>query len=129
MKGLDTSILIRYLVQDDPIQSPRANKIIEKLTEQAPGFVTVVVIAEVAWVLRSRYKATPPEIADAVERILSIGSLRVQNEQQVYEAVVASRSGEGTLADALICSLAKSAGGTKTLTFDGRSHLADFEVI
>jgi predicted nucleic-acid-binding protein len=129
MKGLDTSILIRYLVQDDPVQSPRANKIIEKLTVQAPGFVTVVVIAEVAWVLRSRYKATPQEIADAVERILSIGSLRVQNEQQVYEAVVAARSGEGTLADALICTLGKSAGCTKTLTFDGRSRLGDFEVI
>lgn len=129
MKGLDTSILIRYLVQDDPIQSPRAGKIIEKLTEQAPGFVTVVVIAEIAWVLRSRYKATPLEIADAVERILSIGSLKVQNEQQVYEAVVAARSGEGTLADALICALGKSAGCTKTLTFDSRSHLADFEVV
>lgn len=129
MKGLDTSILIRYLVQDDPIQSPRTNKIIEKLTEQAPGFVTVVVIAEVAWVLRARYKATPPEIADAVERILSIGSLRVQNEQQVYEAVVAARSGEGTLADALICALGKSAGCTNTLTFDSRSQLSDFEVI
>jgi predicted nucleic-acid-binding protein len=129
MKGLDTSILIRYLVQDDPIQSPRASKIIDKLTEQAPGFVTVVVIAEVAWVLRSRYKATPMEIADAVERILSIGSLKVQNEQQVYEAVVAVRSGEGTLADALICTLGKSAGCTKTLTFDSRSHLTDFEVM
>lgn len=129
MKGLDTSILIRYLVQDDPIQSARANKIIDKLTEQSPGFVSVLVIAEVAWVLRSRYKAMPEEIADAVERILSIGSLRVQNEQQVYEAVVATRSGEGTLADALICALGKSAGCTKTLTFDSRSQLADFEVV
>lgn len=129
MKGLDTSVLIRYLVQDDPIQSPRANKIIEKLTEQSPGFVCVVVLAEITWVLRSRYKATPVEIADAVERILSIGSLKVQNEQQVYEAVVVARSGKGTLADALICALGKSAGCAKTLTFDSRSHLSDFEVV
>ena len=129
MNGLDTSILIRYLVQDDPVQSPRANKIIEKLTDQAPGFVSVVVIAEIAWVLRSRWKATPLEIADAIERILSIGSLKVQNEQQVFEAVVAVRSGEGTLADALICALGKSAGCPKTLTFDNRSHLAGFEVV
>lgn len=61
-EGLDTSILIRYLVQDDPIQSPRASKIIERLTEQVPGLVTVVVIVEIAWVLRSRYKGTPAEI-------------------------------------------------------------------
>lgn len=129
MKGLDTSILIRYLVQDDPIQSPRANEIIERLTEKAPGFVTVAAIAEIAWVLHSRCKATAAEIADAVERILSIGSLKVQNEQQVYEAVVAVRSGEGTLADTLIGSLGRSAGCTKTLTFDTRSHLADFEAV
>lgn len=129
MKGLDTSILIRYLVQDDPVQSPRANQIIEELTEQEPGFVSVVVIAEIAWVLGSRYKAKPAEIADAVERFLSIGSLHVQNEQQVYEAVVAVRAGEGTLADALVCALGKSAGCAKTLTFDSRSSLADFEVV
>jgi predicted nucleic-acid-binding protein len=129
MKGLDTSILMRYLVQDDPVQSPRANKIVEKLTEEAPGFVSVVVIAEVAWVLRSQYKAKPLEVADAIERILSIDSLRVQNEQQVYQAVVAVKAGEGTLADALICALGSSAGCSTTLTFDGRSRLRHFEVV
>lgn len=129
MKGLDTSILIRYLVQDDPSQFLRASKIIEKLTEQAPGFVSVVVIAEVAWVLRSRYKAKPLEIADAIERILSIDTLIVQNEQQVYQAVVAVKAGEGTLADALICALGSSAGCLSTLTFDDRPHLPQFEVV
>jgi predicted nucleic-acid-binding protein len=129
MKGLDTSILVRYLVQDDPAQSLRASKIVEKLTAQAPGFVSVVVIAEVAWVLRSRYKAKPLEIADAIERILSIDSLMVQNEQQVYQAVVAVKAGEGTLADALICALGASAGCIRTLTFDDRSHLSHFEVV
>jgi predicted nucleic-acid-binding protein len=129
MKGLDTSILIRYLVQDDPVQSPRANKIVEKLTDQAPGFVSVVVIAEVAWVLRSRFKAKPLEIADAIERILSIDSLKVQSEQQVYEAVVGVKAGEGTLADALICALGSSASCYRTLTFDDRSHLPHFEVV
>jgi predicted nucleic-acid-binding protein len=110
MKGLDTNILIRYLVQDDPVQSPRATKVIEKLTEQAPGFVCVVVIAEVVWVLGSVYKAKPLEIADAIERILAIDSLKVQNEQDVYHSVVAVRAGEGTLADALICAIGSSVG-------------------
>ena len=105
MTGVDTSILIRYLTQDDPARSPRASKIIETLTEEAPGFVSLVVIAEVAWVLRARYKATRLEIADAIDRILSIDSLKVQNDQQVYQAVVAVKEGEGTLADALICAI------------------------
>jgi predicted nucleic-acid-binding protein len=130
MKGLDTSILIRYLTQDDPVQSPRANEIVDrKLSSEAPGFVSLVTIAEVAWVLRSRYKATGQEIAIAVERILSCDSLEVQNEQQVYEAMLALKAGEGTFADALISALGTWAGCSSTLTFDGSSRLAHFEVV
>jgi predicted nucleic-acid-binding protein len=130
MKGLDTSILIRYLTQDDPVQSRRANEIVErKLSPQSPGFVSLVAIAEVAWVLRSRYKATGREIATALERILACDSLEVQNEQQVYEAMLAVKAGEGSFADALICALGGWAGCTSTLTFDGSSRLAGFEVV
>ena len=130
MKGLDTSILIRYMTQDDPIQSLRANQIVDRnLSSQAPGFVSLVTIAEVAWVLRSRYKATGQEIATAVERILSCDSLEVQNEQQVYEAMLALKAGEGTFADALICTLGTWAGCSSTLTFDSSSRLPHFEVV
>lgn len=127
MKGLDTSILIRYLAQDDPVQSPRANRIIEKLAASDPGFVSVVVIAEVAWVLRSRFKAQPQEIGAAIEKILAMDAIKVQNEQQVYEAVIAVKAGQGSLADALICALGASAGCAKTLTFDRRTRLSHFE--
>jgi predicted nucleic-acid-binding protein len=130
MKGLDTSILIRYLTQDDPVQSPRANEIIDRdLSQEVPGFVSLVAIAEVARVLRSRYKATRQEIVTAIERILSSDSFQVQNEQQVYEAMIALRTGEGTFADALICALGAWAGCSSTLTFDGSSQLPHFEVV
>jgi predicted nucleic-acid-binding protein len=130
MKGLDTSILIRYLTQDDPVQSLRANEIVDrKLSSDAPGFVSLVTIAEVAWLLRSRYKATGQEIATAVERILSCDSLEVQNEQQVYEAMLALKAGKGTFAGGLICALGTWAGCSSTLTFDGSSRLAHFEVV
>jgi predicted nucleic-acid-binding protein len=130
MKGLDTSILIRYLTQDDPIQSLRANEILDrKLSSDAPGFISLVTIAEVAWVLRSRYKATSQEIATAIERILSSDRLEVQNEQQVYEAMLALKASQGTFADALICALGTWAGCSSTLTFDGSSRLAHFEVV
>ena len=130
MKGLDTSILIRYLTQDDPVQSPRANEIIDRdLSPEAPGFVSLVAIAEVTWVLRSRYKATRQEIITAIERILSSDSFQLQNEQQVYEAMIALRTGEGTFADALICALGAWAGCSSTLTFDGSSQLPHFEVV
>ncbi len=130
MKGLDTSIMIRYLTQDDPVQSLHANDIIDRsLSPENPGFVSLVTIAEVAWVLRSRYKATRQEIALAIERILAGDSLRVQNEQQVYEAMLALKAGEGSFADALICALGAWAGCSSTLTFDSTSHLGQFEIV
>lgn len=128
MKGLDTNILIRYLTQDDPILSPKANRIVEEqLSERNPGYVSLVVIAETAWVLHKKYAAQREEIADAIERILTIDSLLVQNEQQVYQAVIGVRAGEGTFADALICALHAAVGCSSTLTFDARSRLQAFE--
>ena len=52
MIGLDSNVLVRYLTQDDPIQSPKATEIIERrLTEENPGFVCIVAMAETVWVL------------------------------------------------------------------------------
>jgi predicted nucleic-acid-binding protein len=72
MIGLDTNVLLRYLVQDDPVQSPRATEIISRrLTEEEPGFVSLVTILEVVWVLKSLYKRSHQEIANDIEMVLA----------------------------------------------------------
>jgi predicted nucleic-acid-binding protein len=54
MIGLDTNVVLRYLVQDDPAQSPKATEIVERrLTKEDPGFVSLVCILEIVWVLGS----------------------------------------------------------------------------
>jgi predicted nucleic-acid-binding protein len=119
MTGLDTNVLLRYLAQDDPLQSPLASEVIErKLTEQNPGFLSLVCILEIVWVLRSLYKRSRQEIADHIEMILAADSLEVQNEQEVYLATVALRSGAGSFEDALIAALGSWRGCSSTLTFD-----------
>jgi predicted nucleic-acid-binding protein len=119
MIGLDANVLLRYLAQDDPAQSPRATEIItRRLSEEEPGFVSLVTVLEVAWVLRSLYKRSRQEIASDIEMILAADTLEVQNEQQVYHAVVALRNGTGTFEDALIGSLGIWRGCSVTLTFD-----------
>ena len=119
MIGLDTNVLLRYLAQDDPAQSPRATEIIEgRLTEQEPGFVTLVSILEVVWVLRSLFRRSRQEIANDVEMLLAADTLEIQNEQEVYTAVVALRHGSGPFEDALIGSLGVWRGCSATLTFD-----------
>jgi predicted nucleic-acid-binding protein len=122
MIGLDTNILIRYLTQDDPVQSPKATYILERrLSATDPGFVSVVTMAEAVWVLDRAYGLTDQEIAAAVERILQVEVLVVENEQQVFAAMVALKQGRGGFADALIAELGARAGCTHTLTFDKRA--------
>jgi predicted nucleic-acid-binding protein len=119
MIGLDTNVLLRYIAQDDPKQSPRAVEIIERrLTEQEPGFVSLVTILEVVWVLKSLFKRSRQEIANDIEMLLAADTLEVQNEQEVYLAVVSLRNGIGTFEDALIGSLGTWRGCSATLTFD-----------
>jgi predicted nucleic-acid-binding protein len=132
MMGLDTNVLLRYLAQDDPKQSPRAAEIIERrLTEQEPGFVSLVTILEVVWVLKSLFKRSRQQIANDVEMLLAADTLEVQNEQEVYLAVVCLRNGIATFEDALIGSLNTWRGCSATLTFDedGAKRLHGFQLI
>lgn len=119
MIALDTNVLLRYLAQDDRTQSAHATEVIERrLTVRNPGFVSLVCILEIVWVLGSLYKRTRGEIAQHIEMILAADSLEVQNEQEVYQAVVALRNGTGSFEDALIGSIGTWRGCSTTLTFD-----------
>jgi len=131
MHGLDTNVLVRYFTQDDPIQSRKANEIIERrLTPDQPGFVSLVTMVEIVWVLESVYEFTGQEIAAGVERLLQADTLAIQNEQEVFTAARALKSGRGEFADALICSLGTWAGCESTLTFDKKAgRLRGFEVV
>lgn len=130
MIGLDTNILVRYLAQDDPIQSPKANEIIERrLTEDNPGFVSIVAMAETVWVLDHAYGLGAHEIAAAVERILQTQVLVVESEQEVFTAMIALRAGQGSFSDALIAALGARVGCLRTLTLDQKAlRLPDFEL-
>ena len=131
MIGLDTNILVRYLAQDDPVQSPKATALIEqRLTEENPGFLSVVAMVETAWVLARAYGLADDEIAAAIERTLQADVLVVENEQEVFTAMIALKEGHGSFADALIGGLGARAGCTHTLTFDQKaSRLAGFELV
>lgn len=122
MIGLDTNILVRYLTLDDPVQSATATEIIERrLSLAKPGFISVVTMAETVWVLDRAYGFMDPQIAAAIERVLQIDVLVIENERAVFTAMVALKSGRGTFADALIAELGAQAGCSHTLTFDKKA--------
>lgn len=130
MIGLDTNILVRYLTQDDPVQSPMATDIIEfRLTEENPGFISIVAMVETVWVLDRAYGLADDEIAAALERILQADTLLVENEQEVFMATIALKEGGGSFAHALIGALGARAGCARTLTFDKTAlRLPGFEL-
>jgi predicted nucleic-acid-binding protein len=119
MIGLDTNVLVRYLAQDDPVQSSQATDIIERrLTEANPGFVSIVAMVETVWVLDRAYGLGAQEIAAAVERMLQAEILVLENEQEVFTAMIALKERQGSFADAVIATLGANAGCAHTVTFD-----------
>jgi predicted nucleic-acid-binding protein len=131
MIGLDTNVILRYMLQDDPTQTRQVNQIFEhQLSESRPGFINLATVLEVVWVLRSLLKQTPDQIATQIENLLTSDSLEVQNEQQVFEAAFALKRGTGEFEDALIGALNSWSGCSHTLTFDrGAAKLPYFKEI
>ena len=130
MIGLDSNILVRDLTQDDPAQSKRAAEIIDnRLSLTNPGFLSVVAIAETVWVLDRAYRLADEDIVAAIERTLQIDVLVVENEAEVFTAMIALEEGRGSFGDALIGALGAKAGCSATLTFDRKAlRLAGFEL-
>lgn len=131
MIGLDTNILVRYFAQDDPVQSYKATVLMEqRLTEQSPGFVSIVALAETVWVLERSYRLRKQEIAIVIERMLGADALLVEHEAEVATALTAVWEGRGSFADALIAALNAKAGCSRTVTFDRKAlRLPGFELL
>jgi predicted nucleic-acid-binding protein len=120
--GLDTNVLVRYLAQDDPEQSDRATALIEqRLTVEEPGYISVVAMVEMIWVLDRAYHLRGAEIAAIVERLLQADALVVEAAQEVFLAMLTLRDGRGRIADTLIALLGARTACTQTVTFDRKA--------
>lgn len=118
MIGLDTNVLVRYIMQDDPKQSPKASKLIESLDGDNPGYITHICVIELYWVLTSSYELTGEQVTQALEAILRTKQLLVERADQVMRALRVFAAGKADFADCLIERSASGAGCTQTMTFD-----------
>jgi len=118
MIGLDTNVLVRYVAQDDPKQSPKATRLIESLTADAPGFVSVVSVVELVWVLTGCYGSTKGEISEVLETLLRTKEIVVAQADTVWKALRMFQDGKADFADCLIDRTANEAGCSHTATFD-----------
>lgn len=119
MIGLDTNVIVRYIMQDDPEQVAIAVEIIEgELDHDNPGFITLIVIVETVWVLKSVYRVPKAGLVSVVDGLLTTRQLRVENSELVFRALRIYRTGKGDFSDALIAAVGAANGCTETLTFD-----------
>ena len=124
MIGLDTNVVVRYLVQDHPEQSAAATAVVDGLTENNPGYLSLVTVVELYWVLRRAYRVSEDRCAELLAGLLDARELRVDQSASVRAAVMTRRRG-ADFADALIAELGRVAGCDHTLTFDRRAGQLD----
>lgn len=131
MTGLDTNVVVRYLAQDDARQAAAASRLFERvLSPEHPGFLSVIVLCELAWVLADCYGADRARIRQALEGLLAAKQVKVETPDLVRKALRAWDAGGADFADALIGEVAAAHGAGKTLTFDrAAAKLPGFELL
>ena len=119
MIGLDTNVLVRYLVEDDETQSRRATQLIEKaIAREEELFISDVVMCETIWVLSSAYRFSRIEIVEVMAGLLRARSVVFSSTDRLKRSLDAFRAGKGDFADYLIRELAQAAGAETVATFD-----------
>lgn len=118
MTGLDTNVLVRYLVQDDAVQSPKATACIESFTPERRGYIALTALVELAWVLTSCYAMDKDGLIRILDTLLRTRNLAVEQANTAWRAVNKFRSAKADFEDCLILCSCHAAGCEETLTFD-----------
>ena len=121
MIALDTNVLVRFLVQDDPDQARLADEIIDQLTEEAPAFVGREVLVELVWVLERAYRLERAEIAGALDGLLAATELVIEGADDIGPALELYRNDGFGFADLMIAAAARRAGASEVVTFDRKA--------
>ena len=121
MIGLDTNVIVRYIVKDDPTQGTLAVKFIRSLSDDNQAFVSLIVIVELIWVLEFSYRFTRSELVDVVESLLNSKELIVENAELVSQAVRQFGRGKVDFSDYVIEKSGRAAGCLYTVTFDQKA--------
>lgn len=119
MIGLDTNVLVRYLVEDEEEQAGRAAALIEKAADQDERlYVPQVVLCEVAWVLASAYGRSRAEVAAALKAIVRTAQFVIEDADLAHRALARFEAGTADFADYVVAESAAAAGCDRVATFD-----------
>jgi predicted nucleic-acid-binding protein len=118
MIGLDTNVIVRFLVQDDPEQSAAASSLFDTFTAEDPGFVSAIAVVELVWVLQSCYESSRQDIQSVIEGLLRTRELTVERAELIWQSLRLFAKGNADFADCVIERCGHAAGCDQTITFD-----------
>jgi predicted nucleic-acid-binding protein len=122
MLGVDTNVLIRYLIRDNQPQYEKARRLIDReVSKGDPLLVSLLVLLESEWVLRSRYGLPKSEIVAAFSAMLDATDLVFEDEPSIEHAIYLWKDSSADFADCLIDARNLRLGCRATATFDGRA--------
>ena len=126
MIGLDTNVLVRYLTQDDPSQSRRANQFIADAAARGESLhLSAVVLCETVWVLRWAYRVGKSDILGSLTRVLDTAQFSIEDADACREALAEYADGQGDFSDYLIGARNRRVGCSATVTFDRKLRRSD----
>jgi predicted nucleic-acid-binding protein len=129
MIGLDTNVVIRFLTHDDPPQTAAAFRLMNTLSAESPGFVSLVVVAEIVWVLKISYAYTKKEIEQVLDGLLRSKELVIERAEIVFQALRKFSDSRTDFADCLIERCGHAAGCEHTFTFDRNAARAGMRLL
>ncbi len=121
MIGVDTNILVRFFVGDDPAQADKARELLAQRNETDPAFVSVLVVAELVWVLQKFYEVPQAYINEMLGVLMGGAGVIVERQDLVAAAAELAAAEQADLADLLISTIARDEGCSRTFTFDKRA--------
>ena len=122
MLGIDTNVLVRYLVRDDQSQYERARRLTHReVSTGEPVLVSLLVLLEMEWVLRSRYELAKPDIVAVFSSLLQTADLAFEDEPSVEHALYSWKNSLGEFSACLIDARNRQLGCRATTTFDRKA--------
>jgi predicted nucleic-acid-binding protein len=122
MLGIDTNVLIRLLVADDVTQTRKARQLVERCTRNGDAvLISLPVLVEAEWVLRSRYDFSKGDVIAAIRAMLSTTELSFEDESAIEEALHVWHDAAAGFVDCLIAAHNRRLGCASTATFDTKA--------
>ena len=131
MKAIDTNVLVRFLVNDDPAQADVVRKRFQQAEQQREAFfIPLLVVLETIWVLDSAYGISRQEAIEVLSELLMLPILEFENRTALQGVLSCAPNNPFDLADLLIAEVARLADCQSVLTFDKKAAKgAMFELI